>query len=50
VWLQEDLVRTMWRRYCDGADDNSFFVWQWVTVGMLARRRRGGAGVAGVER
>jgi asparagine synthase (glutamine-hydrolysing) len=36
-WLRPDAVRREWASYCAGGSDNSFFVWQWVTAGMLAR-------------
>ena len=35
-WMRQDAVRATWRRYCAGEGDNSFFVWQWVTLGMLS--------------
>ena len=38
-WIQPAAVRHAWRSYLDGASDNSFFVWQWVTLGMYARTR-----------
>ena len=37
AWIQDDAVRREWKGYCDGSSDNSFFVWQWITLGMLAR-------------
>ena len=49
-WLRPEAVRAAWRRYCEGESDNSFFVWQWVTLGpdatgpsCSAARRRVGA-------
>jgi len=39
-WLDGDGVRAEWQRYCDGDGDNSFFIWQWITLGMLARSPR----------
>jgi asparagine synthase (glutamine-hydrolysing) len=41
-WLEADAVRREWRGYCAGEVDNSFFVWQWISLGLLAgvdRRR-----------
>jgi asparagine synthase (glutamine-hydrolysing) len=37
-WLDKATVRSAWRDYCAGEADNSFFVWQWVSLGMLERR------------
>ncbi|MEJ7784301.1 MAG: asparagine synthase (glutamine-hydrolyzing) [Solirubrobacteraceae bacterium] len=43
TWLRSDAVRTEWRDYCAGGGDNSYFVWQWVSLGLtvesLARPR-----------
>jgi len=36
AWLDEDRVRAEWGRYAAGAGDNSVFVWQWVSLGLLA--------------
>ncbi|MQA28696.1 MAG: asparagine synthase (glutamine-hydrolyzing) [Luteitalea sp.] len=38
VWLDADAVRAEWRRYCLGGSDNSFYVWQWISVGLFASR------------
>lgn len=35
-WLDRDAVRREWRGYCAGEGDNSFFVWQWISLGLLA--------------
>ena len=35
-WLDADAVRREWRGYCAGEGDNSFFVWQWISLGLLA--------------
>jgi asparagine synthase (glutamine-hydrolysing) len=35
TWLNADAVRAQWRDYCDGASDNSFYVWQWINLGLL---------------
>ncbi|MES1242673.1 MAG: asparagine synthase (glutamine-hydrolyzing) [Acidobacteriota bacterium] len=35
-WLDADAVRQEWRGYCAGEGDNSFFVWQWISLGLLA--------------
>ncbi|MFL6294138.1 MAG: asparagine synthase (glutamine-hydrolyzing) [Thermoanaerobaculia bacterium] len=34
-WLDADAVRREWRAFCAGEGDNSFFVWQWISLGLL---------------
>ncbi|MCC6591557.1 MAG: asparagine synthase (glutamine-hydrolyzing) [Bryobacterales bacterium] len=38
-WIVRDRVRDCWREYLAGSSDNSFFIWQWVSLGMSAQRR-----------
>lgn len=33
-WLDPAAVRHAWDDYCQGRVDNSFFVWQWLSLGM----------------
>ena len=40
AWLDEKSVRAEWQAYCRGRSDNSFYVWQWVSLGLLAERER----------
>ncbi len=35
-WLDADAVRREWRAFRDGAGDNSFYVWQWISLGMIS--------------
>jgi asparagine synthase (glutamine-hydrolysing) len=35
-WLDGDAVQRAWREYCTGAGDTSFFIWQWVSLGLSA--------------
>jgi asparagine synthase (glutamine-hydrolysing) len=37
-WLDARGVRRAWAEYRQGGGDNSFFVWQWVSLGLLAER------------
>ncbi|MEP6995369.1 MAG: asparagine synthase-related protein, partial [Acidobacteriota bacterium] len=37
AWLDSRALRTAWRRYIDEGDDNSFYVWQWVNLGLSPR-------------
>ncbi|MEO5954046.1 MAG: asparagine synthase-related protein, partial [Chloroflexia bacterium] len=36
-WFDKEMVRREWRHYLSGAGDNSFFVWQWVSLGLMAQ-------------
>jgi asparagine synthase (glutamine-hydrolysing) len=36
-WLDSAAVRSAWRRYAERGDDNSFYVWQWISLGMSLR-------------
>jgi len=35
TWMDADAVRRAWRNYCDGASDNSFYIWQWINLGLM---------------
>lgn len=37
TWLDETCVRAAWQRFQQGANDNSFFIWQWLTIGLFSR-------------
>jgi asparagine synthase (glutamine-hydrolysing) len=36
TWLDPAAVRREWRTFLDGGSDNSFYVWQWISLGLLA--------------
>lgn len=33
-WFNLDLLRKEWERYIEGESDNSFYVWQWISVAL----------------
>jgi asparagine synthase (glutamine-hydrolysing) len=35
TWLDPDGVRLNWQRYCEGFSDNSFYIWQWISLGLM---------------
>lgn len=35
-WLDADRVRAAWQEYRSGEGDNSFPVWQWISLGLLS--------------
>ena len=37
TWLDREAVRAAWRSYCAGNPDNSFYIWQWITLGLMFR-------------
>jgi asparagine synthase (glutamine-hydrolysing) len=47
-WLDPQVVRKTWQRYCDGIGDNSFFIWQWINLGMMTKLLRRPAPASGV--
>ena len=42
-WLDPAAVRRAWSDYLRGESDNSFFVWQWIGIGLLSLGRESGA-------
>lgn len=37
-WLDAHAVRATWRQYLSGESDNSFYVWQWINLGLMNQR------------
>jgi len=37
-WFRPEAVRNEWQRFVAGAGENSFFVWQWLSLAMLQER------------
>jgi asparagine synthase (glutamine-hydrolysing) len=40
VWLDTKAIRAAWLDYLNGGSDNSFFIWQWISLGLLTERMR----------
>jgi asparagine synthase (glutamine-hydrolysing) len=38
-WFDPTATRKAWASYCSSEADNSFYVWQWISVGMMAQAR-----------
>jgi len=36
-WIDAKSVRGTWSDYCNGASDNSFYIWQWINLGLLSK-------------
>ncbi|MEZ5365634.1 MAG: asparagine synthase (glutamine-hydrolyzing) [Bryobacterales bacterium] len=39
VWLDAPRVRKAWSEYRAGHSDNSFYIWQWISLGMILDNR-----------
>ncbi len=39
-WLDHDRVHKAWIDYCEGRSDNSFYVWQWISLSMILSKHR----------
>ncbi len=37
TWLDGAKVRQQWQEYCLGQSDNSFHIWQWISLGLACR-------------
>lgn len=33
-WFEKDAVLNSWEKYCQGESDNSFYIWQWIDIGL----------------
>lgn len=38
-WMIEGEVRAAWQEYLSGASDNSYYIWQWISLGMSEQKR-----------
>jgi asparagine synthase (glutamine-hydrolysing) len=36
-WFRPNLVQREWARFCAGESDNSFYVWQWISLALIRR-------------
>jgi asparagine synthase (glutamine-hydrolysing) len=37
-WLDVKRIEATWKNYCRGVGDNSFYVWQWISINLQARK------------
>jgi asparagine synthase (glutamine-hydrolysing) len=42
AWIRPAEVRASWQEYLSGASDNSYYIWQWVSLGMSVQKRLSG--------
>jgi len=42
-WLDAAAVTRAWREFQQGGQDNSFYVWQWINLGLAVQNRVAGA-------
>ena len=36
-WFNKKSVSDVWQKYCKGESDNSFYVWQWISLSLAMR-------------
>ena len=41
-WIKRDQVRVCWQEYMAGSSDNSYYIWQWISMGMAVQKRLSG--------
>lgn len=34
-WLDRSSVNSAWTDFCSGKGDNSFYIWQWISIGLM---------------
>jgi asparagine synthase (glutamine-hydrolysing) len=39
AWFEADSVRREWKNFCLGNSDNSFYVWQWISLGLISLQK-----------
>lgn len=37
-WFEKESVLNCWEKYCRGESDNSFYVWQWIDIGLRRQK------------
>ena len=37
-WFEKESVLNSWKKYCQGESDNSFYIWQWISIGLMSER------------
>lgn len=35
TWLDGGAVRSAWAKFCRGESDNSFYIWQWISLSLM---------------
>lgn len=33
-WFKKNTVLDFWKKFCQGESDNSFYIWQWINIGL----------------
>lgn len=43
IWLHREKVKSEWEKFCRAESDNSFYVWQWISLSLISelRNKRG---------
>lgn len=37
IWLDKNSVKHEWEQFCKGHGDNSFYIWQWISLGLVVQ-------------
>jgi asparagine synthase (glutamine-hydrolysing) len=37
VWLEKDAINKAWSEFCNGESDNSYYVWQWISLHLVEK-------------
>ena len=45
-WLDRRAVKAAWSEFSGGKSDNSFYIWQWISIGLMASTHKLMPGVA----
>jgi asparagine synthase (glutamine-hydrolysing) len=40
MWFDSESVRCEWHKFLRGESDNSFYVWQWISLGLLITKEK----------
>lgn len=39
IWFKQGAIQQLWKQYRSGQFDNSFFIWQWISLALLLEKK-----------
>lgn len=39
IWFRKGTIQQLWKQYQSGQFDNSFFIWQWISLALLIEKK-----------
>lgn len=39
IWFKKGTIQQLWKQYQSGQFDNSFFIWQWISLALLIEKK-----------